>query len=238
MTKDPELLMAGLPLMGVLTLWYWLRLRWIAKEKRRIPRHWPLHARPLVNSEELQLWRWLAETFDDHHIMIKVPVTRFVRPNASENGLYWYSLLKNTSCTFSVCSPDGQVVGCVDVPKSSGLSQKAKNLKHNLLAQCGIAYAVINASRLPNPDELRNDFLGEAAARSRDLKREQAAVAAARANLQKTLIQKRDMRQRQAPHDYRDSTSSSMPTDWHDSFLIQANSRPTELRHADGRQVA
>jgi hypothetical protein len=109
-------------------------------------------------------------------------------------------------------------------------------VKHNLLAQCGIAYVVINASKLPNPDELRNDFLGEAAARSRDLQREQAAVAAARANLQKTLVQQRD--KRHAPHDYRDSTSSSMPTDWHDSFLIQSNSMPSELRHTDGRQAA
>ncbi len=216
--------------MGFLSAWCWLRLRWAAREKRRIPRHWPMHARTLMNSEELQVWRWLGETFDDHHVMIKLPVTRFTRPNASENGVYWYSLLKDTTCTFSVCSNDGHVIGCVDVPKSSGLSPKARNLKHNLLAQCGISYVVLNPSRLPSPEEIRNEFLGEMAASSRNLKREEVAVAAARVNLQKTLVQQRDRRKNRVANDYRESGGSSMPTDWNDSFLIQSNSRPAELR--------
>lgn len=235
MNQNTALLLALVPVLGTISVGYWLRLRWVEKEKRRIPRHWPLHARPLVNSEEMQLWRWLIETFDDHHVMLKVPVTRFTRPNPSENGLYWYGLLKNTTCTFAICSHDGQVVGCVDVPKPTGLSSKSRNLKHNLLAQCGISYAVLTPSRLPHPDDIRNDFLGEAAAKSRDLRREEAALAAARTNLRKTLVHQRDMRHRKDLTG--DSTLDTMPTGWNDSFLIQANSRPSELRHPDGRLV-
>lgn len=236
MNDKSAMLMALLLLMGMISVWYWLRLRGVEKEKekRRIPRHWPLHSRPLVNSEELRLWRWLMETFDDHHVMIKVPVTRFTRPNPSENGLYWYGLLKNTTCTFTVISADGNVIGCVDVPKPTGLSLKSRNLKHNLLAQCGITYMVVNPSRLPDPAEIRNEFLGEAAAKSRDVKREEAAVAR---NLRKTLGQQREMRPRKDSPEYKDSTMSGMPTGWGDSYLIQANSRPAVLRHADGRLV-
>lgn len=216
--------------MAMFCVWYWLRLRGPTGEKRRIPGHWPLHARGLMNREELQVWRWLTETFDDHHVMIKLPMTRFTRPNTSENGLYWYGLLRDATCTFSVCSDVGHVIGCVDVPKSLGLSQKARNLKYNLLRDCGISYMVLNPSRLPTLAEIRNVFLGETAARSRGLKREEFAVAAARVNLQKTLVQQRDMRKNIVSQDDVDSASSSMPTDWPDSFLIQSNSRPAELR--------
>jgi hypothetical protein len=237
MNESSGWLAAGLFLVAGLCMGSGLWLRWAAREKRRIPRHWPLHARVLLSSEELRVWLWLAETFDDHHVMIKMPVTRFTRPNPSENGLYWYDLLKNTTCTFSVCATDGHVVGCIDVPKSFGLSQKAKALKENLLAQCGISYLVLNPAKLPNPLEIRNEFLGEAAARVRHLKREEAAVAAARVNLQKTLVQQRDMRKDRALRKERDATSS-MPIEWHDSFLIQSNSLPAELRTADGSRMA
>lgn len=216
--------------MAMFCVWYWLRLRGPTGGRRRIPKLWPLHARELMNYEELQVWRWLTEIFDDHHVMIKLPVTRFTRPNTSENGLHWYGLLRDATCTFSVCSDVGHVIGCADVPKSLGLSQKARNLKYNLLGDCGISYMVLNPSRLPSPAEIRNVFLGETAARSRDLKREEVAVEAVRVNLQKTLVQQRDMRKNIVSQDDVDSASSSMPTDWPDSFLIQSNSRPAELR--------
>ncbi|HEY3047726.1 MAG TPA: DUF2726 domain-containing protein [Polaromonas sp.] len=231
MNTESGWLLAGLPLIAMLCVLYWLRLRWVARQKRRIPRHWPLHARELVNSEELRVWRWLSETFDDHDVMIKISVTRFIRPHASETGLYWYGLLKNITCTFSVCAEDGHVVGCVDVPKSFGLSQKARTLKENLLAHCGIAYIVLNPCRLPNPEEIRNEFLGEVAERSRQSKREEAAaVAAARASLQKTLVQQRRMRKPSDFPEYGESATSSMPSHWNDSFFIQSNSRPAELQ--------
>ncbi len=234
---DPRWLVVGVFPMVMFFAWCWLQLRGTSGEKRRIPRHWPLHARGLMNREELQVWRWLTETFNDHHVMIKLPVTRFTRPNTSENGLYWYDLIRDTTCTFSVCSGVGHVVGCVDVPKTPGLSQKARNLKYNLLGECGISYMVLNPTSMPSPAEIRNEFLGETAARSRNLKREEVAVATARVNLQKTLVQQRDMRKHRFSPDEVDSSGSTMPTDWHDSFLIQSNSRPSELRTADGSRI-
>lgn len=229
-------MLIGLVLLAMLGLWLGLWLYWAELRKRRIPKHWPLHARVLVNAEELRVWRWLADTFDDHHVMIKMPVTRFTRPNASENGRHLYELLKDTNCTFAVCASDGHVVGCVDVPKPFGLMRKNRILKENLLAQCGISYTVINPDQLPNPAEIRNEFLGEVAARARYLKREEASMEAARINLKKTLVQQRRMRGLKPANDEH-ASSSSMPSQWPDSFLIQTNSRPAELRNANGYRL-
>lgn len=214
---------------------YWLRGK--AQTVRRIPTRWPLHARVLVSREELRIWHWLNRTFDDHHVMLKMPVTRYTRPNVSENGRYLYELLKNTNCTFSVCSPDGHVVGCIDMPKSAEARRSARTLKENLLTQCGISYIVLDPQRLPSPAEIRNDILGEDAARARNLKREEAQVEAARLQLRQTLLQQRHMRA--ARRETSDSSfSSGIPSQWHDSsFLIQSNSLPAELRTADGQLV-
>jgi hypothetical protein len=224
MYSNSEWSSAEQPHMEHLSEWYSLWSRWVNRGKRRIPKHWPLHARVLMNSEELRVWHWMASTFDGHHVLVKMPVTRFTRPNASENSLYWYEMLQNTTCTFSVCANDGHVVGCVDIPKSFGLSHKARSLKSNLLAQCGISYAVLNPSMLPNPDALRNEFLGEEATKTRHLKREEAVLEVARISLKKTLAQQRRIRT------LTDQDHSSMPSHWHDSFLIQSNTRPAELR--------
>lgn len=213
------------PKMGRLSEWYGLWSRWMNQGKYRIPKHWPLHARVLMNSEELRVWHWMISTFDDHHVLVKMPVTRFTRPNASENSLYWYEMLQHTTCTFSVCAADGHVVGCVDIPKSFGLPKKIRSLKNNLLAQCGISYAVLNPAELPSPEVLRNEFLGEEATKARHLKREEAVLEVARISLKKTLAQQRRIRTlKNQEH------SSAMPDHWHDSFLIQSNTRPAELR--------
>jgi hypothetical protein len=214
---------------------YWLRGR-AQNATRSIPQRWPLHARVLVNRDELRVWHWLNRTFDDHHVMLKMPVTRYTRPNASGNGRYLYELLRNTNCTFSVCAPDGHVVGCIDMPKSLEMRPSTRNLKENLLAQCGISYLVVHPQRLPSPDDMRNEILGEDASRARSLKREEAEVEAARIHLRKTLLEQRHMRSMRKEHS--DSTfSSGIPSQWHDSFLIQANSLPAELRTADGYRL-
>lgn len=236
MTVNSQWVLIGLSLLAILSLSLGLWLRWTEPRKRSIPPRWPLHARVLVNAEELRVWRWLTETFDDHSVMIKMPVTRFTRPNAGENGRHLYEVLKNINCTFSVCASDGHVVGCVDVPKPFGLLRKSRVLKENLLAQCGIAYIVLTPGRLPSPAEIRNEFLGEVASRARHLKREEAAVEAARINLKKTLVQQRRIRGLKTANDERGG-SSGIPSQWNDSFLIQANSRPAELRNANGSQL-
>ena len=239
MTMNTEWLLAGLCLLTLVCAWFGRWFQGSARKTKRIPKHWPLHARGLVNKEELRIWRWLSDIFDDHHVMIKMPVTRFTRPNASENGRHLYNLLKNTNCTFSICASDGHVLGCVDVPKSFGLSQKTRDMKENLLEQCGISYIVLNPGRLPAPADIRNEILGEVAAKARHLKREEAAIEAARVNLKRTLLQQRNMRELRIGKDRSESIlSSDMPSQWQDAFLIQANSLPAELRTADGCRLA
>lgn len=86
MTENSQWALIWLSLLAMLSLWFGLWLHWAKLGKQRIPAHWPLHARVLVNAEELRVWRWLAETFDDHHVMIKMPVTRFTRPTPAKTA--------------------------------------------------------------------------------------------------------------------------------------------------------
>ena len=60
-----------------------------SRKQRRIPKHWPLSTRALVNSEEARVWHWLARAFYDHHIMIKLPVAvegEFVEKSDASSG--------------------------------------------------------------------------------------------------------------------------------------------------------
>ncbi len=222
-------LLALLVLVLLLALGAWLYRLWMSRRKRRIPRHWPIHARELLSEEELRVWRWLNTTFEGYHIMIKTPVTRFTKPNPTESGLFWYELLKGIYCTFTVCNEIGQVLGCVDVPRTFGASRKVRLLKENLLAQCGIGYTVVSPTLLPEPDAILQEFLGDEAARIRSAKREEAVVRMAKANLQQTLVVQRGRRKIKEPSMFGPETSS-MPSHWNDSFLIQDNTRPAELR--------
>ncbi len=179
-------------LLGALIHAWWLRRA--ARERRRIPRHWPLSPRLLANSEERRVWHWLARAFFDHHVMIKIPVTRFTLPRTKEHGLHWYELLSGVYCTFTVCASDGHVIGCVDVPGRFGLSRKNQILKHTLLSQCGIAYYVVQSDSLPTLHEIRTEFLGEMASKTRDRERDEAAIVAARVSLRAALDRQRHIR--------------------------------------------
>ncbi|NMM06480.1 hypothetical protein [Polaromonas sp.] len=130
--------------------------------RQSIPRRWPLNPRLLASTEERKVWHWLNETFAGHHIMVKLPVTRFTLPRSKEQGLHWYKLLSGVYCTLTVCAPDGRVLGCVDVPGNKRISRSNRQLKQTLLSQCGIAYWVISSAHLPTAQEIRNEFLGEA----------------------------------------------------------------------------
>jgi hypothetical protein len=158
----PGLIALGGIVAGVLGSMWWARRA--ARARRRIPKHWPLHPRSMVNSEECRVWRWLIRVFFDHCVMLKVPVTRFTFPRANENSARWYQLLSGVYCTFTICGPDGHVVGCVDVPGRNGISRSNRQLKLTLLSQCGIAYWVVKPSSLPTLQEIRTEFLGERAA--------------------------------------------------------------------------
>jgi hypothetical protein len=132
-----------------------------ARKKRRIPAQWHLQARPLLADAEQEVWHWLQRAFFDHHVVVKVPVIRFVSPRNEAEGQRSYELLKNVYCSFTVCAADGTVIGCLDVPGPHGLRASSRDLKRKLFAECGIAYAVVRAGNLPTLEDVRAAFLGE-----------------------------------------------------------------------------
>ncbi len=129
----------------------------------RIPSKWPLVARPLVTPGEAEVWRWLRNTFHDHIVMIKTPVLRFTIPMKGERhkSREWLELLKGVYTTFTVCTTDGTVVGCVDVPGTPGLPQSNREIKEALLSDCNISYTVLHSNALPKVAVMRAAFLGE-----------------------------------------------------------------------------
>ncbi|WHZ11129.1 MAG: hypothetical protein OJF60_001568 [Burkholderiaceae bacterium] len=200
MAIDTGRLMAGLALLaglllGAVAVVWWQRRK--ARAQRRIPRRWPLSPRLVANSKEREVWRWLLHAFVSHHVMIKMPVTRFTMPRNKEQGLRWYQMLSGVYCTFTICNSDGHVIGCVDVPGRLGLPKKNELLKRKLLRQCGIAYLVVEPDELPEVDEIRAEFLGEAAAAGRRRQRSDRgdrAMATAHHNLRQALVRQRLIR--------------------------------------------
>ena len=124
------------------------------RSRRRIPSHWPLTPRNIVNTEEARVWNWLTRAFYDHQIMIKLPVTRFTVPREMEKGMVWYRLLNGVYCTFTICTADGRVVGCVDVPGRNAIPRNTRLLKHSLLTQSELPYWVVRSSSLPTVTEI------------------------------------------------------------------------------------
>jgi Protein of unknown function (DUF2726) len=197
MSQAPGLMLPGLLALvclfgGILGNRWWTHRT--AKARRRIPREWPLEPRAMANSQERKVWRWLVRVFFDHHVMIKVPVTRFTLPRSKENSAHWYQLLTGVYCTFTVCGPDGQVVGCVDVPGVNGISRGNMQLKMTLLSQCGIAYCVVKPDSLPTLEEIREEFLGSHAAVPNRRYMEDAAITAARQKLRAAVDRQRTQR--------------------------------------------
>ena len=139
---------------------------WVARaamNQRRIPEQWQLRARPLFTGVERKVWHWLKRVFFDHHVLVKIPVIRFLLPRSATQGQHSHELLKGVYCSFTICASDGTVVGCVDVPGSTGLRASNRDLKKKLFEECGIAYAVLGASQLPTLEALRAAFLGDMA---------------------------------------------------------------------------
>lgn len=147
---------------GLLAYYYVQRRQ--RRAQRRIPPQWPLKARPLLNSTERAIWVWLERLFADQKLFVKLPVTRFTTPDKRSEASHWYKLLNGVYCTFTVCRPDGRVVGCVDVHNPAMLPLSNQTLKHSLLSQCGVRYWVVDPANLPHAAQLRGAFLGEEAA--------------------------------------------------------------------------
>ena len=132
-----------------------------AKKKRRIPVQWQIQARPLFTDVERAVWHWLQSVFHDQSVLVKIPVIRFLSPLGKAQGQHSHELLKSVYCSFTVCAADGTVIGCIDVPGASGLRASRRDMKQKLLAECGIAYAVVSAAALPAKEVVRGVFLGE-----------------------------------------------------------------------------
>lgn len=210
-----------------------------AKARRQIPKQWPLDTRAIANTEELTVWHWLSRAFYDHHVMIKLPVTRFTLPREKQEGMDWYRLLGSVYCTFTICRTDGRVIGCLDVPSRAGIPRSSRQLKHSLLTQCGLPYWVVRSSNLPTVTEIRAEFLGETptAQMLKERELEERAIIAAQNNLRSALTRQRNNRQ----SDFSplsswpgsttgDSRVSDMGSEWQDnSFLIPLDSRKGEL---------
>ena len=212
--------------------------------RRRIPRKWPLAIRSMVNSREKLVWRWLSRAFLDHHVMVKLPVTRFTMPQVKAEGQHWFEILSGVYCTFTVCTPEGNVVGCVDVPNLRGLSLSNQTLKHTLLAQCNIRYWVVDPDNLPNATSIRTAFLGEQAVVKETLERvrTEEQFNQTRANLRAALSRQRHSQPSPSefarleailsadPHSH-ESYDSHLSSSWkQDSFVAPLDSRAGELR--------
>lgn len=140
---------------------------WRARRNLRIRQwasaNWVITERRLLSAEECQVWRWMCKTFPAHQVNLKMPLTRFTRSIDDAQGLSLYELLNGMYCTFTVCAPDGHVVGCADVMGMNGLTRKGWQLKQVLLAKCGIAYCVLKPLSLPTAAFIRHEFLGDKA---------------------------------------------------------------------------
>ena len=223
----------------------WLARR-TARQRRQAPKQWPLSPRPIINSEERKVWRWLELAFVDYSVMVKLPVTRFSIPNSSEQGVRWYELLTSLYCTFTVVRADGRVMGCVDLPSRGGRPSKAQRMKASMLAQCGIGYFILQQGSEPTVAQLRFKFLGEMASAMPQGTYQAAAIQAASSSLRSSITRSRQIRQTDsgpapltpsspAPlmgpdSDYSGVASSGFSGQWQDnSFIMPLDSRKAAL---------
>lgn len=211
--------------------WRW-RLKAMEQASRRIPKQWPLKARPMVNSKERRVWLWLVKVMFDQQIMIKIPVTRFTTPARAEEAEKWFKLLNGLYCTFTVCDLQGRVIGCVDVPGKQGLSVGNQSLKHSLLAQCGVPYWVVEPDNLPHLTHIRAAFLGEDSVHGRDAHLHSKLRDVAE-TLQAAVSKQRSYKSSptQKSADQNASAEGAVVSNWEvNSFLVPLDSRAGELR--------
>ena len=159
--------MTGLWLAAGTVLGVGLHALWL-RNRRAVeplaPDKWPLAARSLLTGEERKVLQWLTDTFHDHIVMVKVSVLRYTVPTPkgkNDEAQRWQDILNGVHCTYTVCTPQGRVVGCVDLPGKRGLSQAQRALKEKLLSDCRIAYTVVLLTDLPKSTSMRAAFLGE-----------------------------------------------------------------------------
>ena len=161
----------------------WLWGIWLGRRKAGsklalpLPGLWPLRGRPILSSHEQEVWHSLRSVFHDHAVMVKIPILRFTQlreppmPKSAGNAAtqtdrrlksdQWLEMLGGLYATFTICTLDGKVAGCVDVPGKQEGSKASRELKEALLLDCGIVYIVTSAFNVPDASTLRELFLGE-----------------------------------------------------------------------------
>lgn len=194
-----------------------------ARKKNSKSRKLLVQPRRIANSTERTLWRWLQSVFPDHHIMLKLPITRFTLAQSSEQAQDSFPSLSGLYCTFTICTDSGRVIGCLDVSGERALSHSNQQLKQNLLGQCDMAYWVLLPDSLPDPSALRAAFFGFEDEHQEsifvDISTNYDSLASAKENLSKLLDRQRNTRQQPMSNGVElDSTSSA----WNqaDSFLM------------------
>ncbi len=217
----------------------------------RVPVKWPLVARGLVTTSENEVWSWLRNVFHDHLVMVKVPVLRFTIPTDRERhkSAQWLDMLDAVYTTFTVCTLDGTVVGCVDVPGKRGLGQANRELKEALLSDCNIAYTVVRSNSLPRAEAMRAAFLGELANEfttepqqvySEDVQFSAEVMAFTKEKMRaaKESAQRQINKQAQDAGGRQNSargpqvaeaSNSRFPAEWDNSFIGEADTRPGRL---------
>jgi len=239
---------------GLYALW----LRSQANASMRMPSKWPLASRVLMTNEEYEVFKWLRITFDDHLLMVKLPVLRFTVPVSKDKnggGARWQELLGGVYCTFTVCTPNGNVVGCVDVPGKRGLNKTNRELKESLLSDCRIAYTVVRSIKLPKASAMRAAFLGELEIEDQvEAQATRGGNSSFHADLDSFTKEKRlaakaaalqELNNHDAPEPlarsqsagfnpdgtgaFDESRSGRFPNKWEDSFIQSDESRPAKL---------
>jgi hypothetical protein len=143
---------------GVVGCRGWAGLR--RRQMNKLPDHGDLKLRPLFNELDQAAWLWLQHVFAEHKILIKVPLVRFLSGGTAD----FQSLvqIKGMYCTFTVCSSQGRVLGCIDVVGAKAIHESQRELKKKLFETFGLAYTVLTVDELPSPEAMRAVFLNEA----------------------------------------------------------------------------
>ena len=153
--------------------------RWLShvvSTRKKVARNHALRSKPLTSRDELAVWRWLADIFPDHHVLIKVPFTGFIEPNSRGGDAHWQALLSTVSFACAVSDRKGTVLGCVDVLGRGELADRRHAFKRELLSRAGIPYWIVDSQRRPEAALLREKFTGAAATQAAIKKTPRAAM--------------------------------------------------------------
>ncbi len=206
-----------------------------ARAQRHLPRDAAIMSRPIVNSRERRVWRWLNRLFGDHYVMVKVPVTRFTLPVGEDTRDQWFALLSDVYCTFTVVNVEGKVLGCVDVATPGGISKSNLQVKRYVFTRCNVAHWVVDPDHLPKDQDIFNAFVPVAAQPDADgaaispteIQRAHAELKAAITRSRKAKDDSSNGRDRGDEPAYADT---DLGTDWApDSFNGPLDSRAAEL---------